>query len=381
MTSRRRLRWTLALLALGVALAHLALLSLEAGRDRPAAVAAAAAPVMLAAVVEPAAEPTVTPAATAAQLASPPTEAVEKAVEAAPPKPVRPPAKPHREAAEPPAPQAAPDPAPAQASIERVAEEGPAPPPDGFAPDEAMPRLMPVAAGPMGPQASAALEAALAAPPPVYRTRIPPAAKVAYRLSRSGFTGSGTLDWKPQGGSYTLRLDGKVALVGTLITQTSRGGFDSAGLAPQRFTDKRLSKAEQAANFQRARGQISFSGPKWELPILAGTQDRLSVMVQLAAVAGAWARPPATGEEVHIYVVGARGDGDVWTVRYLGREAVRTADGGVVDSHKFLREPTSPHGTRAEFWLDPDQGFLPVRARLTDGSGDALELLRDTGAS
>ncbi|MGA0612136.1 DUF3108 domain-containing protein [Caldimonas sp. KR1-144] len=372
MTTRRRLRWTLALLALGVALAHLGLLGL--GGERAAPQPTVAAPVVLAAVpVEPA----------------PPAAAAPAAMPAVQPKPV--PRRAPAQSPAPPMPREAPAPVrddPPVAPIEPVSDDAARPtlaadlPVETAAADDAPPaRLLPVAGGAMSPQASAALAEALASPPPVYRTRIPPAAKLTYRLTRSGFTGTGTLDWKPDGGSYTLRLEGKLPLLGTLITQVSRGGFDRAGLAPLRFTDKRISKSEQAANFQRGRGQISFSGPSWELPILAGTQDRLSVMVQLAAVAGAWTRAPATGEQVQAYVVGARGDGDVWTIRYLGREAVRTADGRIVDSLKFLREPTSPHGTRAEFWLDPGSGFLPVRARLTDGSGDALELLRDAGAS
>lgn len=375
MTTRRRLRWTLALLALGVALAHLGLLGLGGQREAPQPTAAA--PVMLA---------TAAPTEAQANMAASPAET--PAVAPVPqPKPV-----PRRAPAQPPAPSVPREaPAPVQddppvAPVEAGSDDAARPTlvADSrreAADDDAPPaRLIPVA-GAMGPQASAALAEALASPPPVYRTRIPPAAKLTYRLTRSGFTGTGTLDWKPDGGSYTLRLEGKLPLLGTLITQVSRGGFDRAGLAPLRFTDKRISKSEQAANFQRGRGQISFSGPSWELPILAGTQDRLSVMVQLAAVAGAWTRAPATGEQVQAYVVGARGDGDVWTIRYLGREAVRTADGRNVDSLKFLREPTSPHGTRAEFWLDPGSGFLPVRARLTDGSGDALELLRDGEAS
>lgn len=377
MSSRRRLRRTLALLAAAVALVHLALLGM--GRQRAPAAAppgpvavsvAAAAPAL---VAEPAEVPTPvaapTPAAQAAQAA--------------------PVAKPPQRRAQARAASRAPAPAP-----EPMPVEAPAAPPGGPAdvvvadeaappvfasesPDDPPPRLMTVAAATPPPQAAAAQ----AAPPPVYRTRVPGTAKITYKLTRSGISGSGTLEWKTDGASYTLKLEGKLPLVGTLITQVSRGGFDKAGLAPVRFTDKRLSKAEQAANFQRQRGQISFSGPQWELPILAGTQDRLSVMVQLASVAGAWTRPPAAGDQVQVWVVGARGDGDVWTIRYIGRESVRTADGSVVDSLKFLREPSSDHGTRAEFWLDPAKGFLPVRARLTDGSGDALELLRDAAAS
>ena len=211
--------------------------------------------------------------------------------------------------------------------------------------------------------------------PPTYRTRIPAAAKVDYRLSRGAITGSGEIDWRPQGGGYVLRLEGRVPIVGTLITQTSRGGFDAAGLAPERYTDKRLRRAEQAASFQRGAGVISFSGQSPELPMTPGVQDRLSVMLQLAAIANAWAKPPPAGEHFLIRVVGARGDAHVWSLRFEGLQAVDTP-GGSVRALRFLREPESPHDTRAEFWLDPARQYLPVRARLTDGSSDAFELLR-----
>ena len=213
------------------------------------------------------------------------------------------------------------------------------------------------------------------AAPPTYRTRIPAAAKVDYRLSRGAITGSGEIDWRPQGGGYVLRLEGRVPIVGTLITQTSRGGFDAAGLAPERYTDKRLRRAEQAASFQRGAGVISFSGQSPEQPMTPGVQDRLSVMLQLAAIANAWAKPPPAGEHFLIRVVGARGDSHVWSLRFEGLQAVDTP-GGSVRALRFLREPEGPQDTRAEFWLDPARQYLPVRARLTDGSSDAFELLR-----
>ena len=97
------------------------------------------------------------------------------------------------------------------------------------------------------------------APMPTYRTRIPPAALLNYRLSRSGITGTGELDWRPEAGGFSLRLEGSVPIVGTLITQTSQGRFDAAGLAPERYTDKRMRRGELAASFQRAAGVISFS--------------------------------------------------------------------------------------------------------------------------
>lgn len=243
-------------------------------------------------------------------------------------------------------------------------------PPPATSPAE--PTADPLLAAASQPAASGAADDGT--PPPVYRTRIPPPAKLTYRLSRSGLVGVGELDWQPQGRSYILRLEGRLPPLGTLIVQTSRGGFDAAGLAPERHTDRRLRRGEQAANFQRDKGRISFSGPDTELPLLPGVQDRLSVMLQLAAIANAWSRPPAVGSELRIQVVGARGDAHVWTLRYGGPQPVQTAAGSVTALY-FLREPAGPYDTRAEFWLDGARSYLPVRVRLTDGRGEALELL------
>lgn len=237
-----------------------------------------------------------------------------------------------------------------------------------------------LAAAAATPATPVATTAAAVVPPadaatPTYRTRIPPAAQLSYRLSRGGITGSGELDWRPAAGGYVLRLEGRVPIIGTLITQTSRGGFDAAGLAPERYTDRRLRRGEQAANFERTAGRISFSGQSPELPLTPGVQDRLSVMLQLAAIANAWSQPPPTGAHFRIRVVGARGDSHVWSLRFDGVQPVETPDGSV-RALGFLREPENPQDTRAEFWLDPARQYLPVRARLTDGSSDAFELLR-----
>ena len=146
--------------------------------------------------------------------------------------------------------------------------------------------------------------------------------------------------------------------------------------APERYTDKRLRRGEQAANFQRDKGSITFSGPGTELALLPGVQDRLSVMLQLAAIASAWSKPPRVGEHLLIQVVGARGDSHVWALRYEGPQPVRTAEGSVPALH-FSREPDGPYDTQAEFWLDGARSYLPVRVRLTDGRGETLELLRE----
>lgn len=236
--------------------------------------------------------------------------------------------------------------------------------------------VVPVQLGLLGsvwsdPAVAAAPDAALV---PVYSTRLPPAFKWTYSLTRGGVGGTGELTWRPQGTSYQLKLEGKVALVGTVLTQMSRGGLDAHGLAPARFTDRRWRRAEQTADFQRETGRITFSGRADEHPIVPGVQDRLSWLVQLPAIAQADPSRVRAGSTVTLMVVGARGDARTWSLRSAGVQSLRLG-GRTVQAVKLTREREDPHDTLAEVWLDPQRHHLPVRARLTDGDNDALELL------
>ena len=209
---------------------------------------------------------------------------------------------------------------------------------------------------------------------PLYRTLFPPPLTLHYELRRGAVSGTGELRWRPAGDQYELRLDGRVAGIPVLL-QISTGGFDDAGIAPLRFTDQRMRRDVKAANFQRAVGKITFSGPSTEFPLLIGAQDRLSWMIQLAAVAAAEPQRMAPGGKVALYVVGARGDADLWIFRYVAHEDVATV-AGPVPAVKFAREPRGAYDTQVEAWLDPARHHLPVRARLsTSPDGEALELL------
>ena len=203
---------------------------------------------------------------------------------------------------------------------------------------------------------------------PHYRTQLPPAALLRYDLTRGALSGTGELLWQPAGDHYELRLDGRVGPL-AVLTQVSSGGFDEAGLAPLRFTDKRLRRPTTAANFQREAGKITFSGPAAEFPLHAGTQDRLSWMMQLAAVVAAEPTLRSAGATVVLGVVGAHADASVWAFRCIGREPVDTG-GGAVDAIKYLREPREAHDTTVQVWLDPARHFLPVHATQKSGPGD-----------
>ena len=215
---------------------------------------------------------------------------------------------------------------------------------------------------------------------PAYRTLIPPAVTLRYQMRRGFLQGTGELQWRPDGDRYEARLEARLGGI-TVLTQISEGGFDAAGVAPLRFTDQRVRGGLRAANFQREAGKISFSGPSVEYPLLIGSQDRLSWMIQLAAVLEA--QPPRLQDsgKVVIHVVGARGDAKLWVFRFVGLEAIETGV-GVVQAAKFVREAADVYDTRVEVWLDPQRHHLPARALLRAGPDDeGLELLlQDAGA-
>ena len=203
---------------------------------------------------------------------------------------------------------------------------------------------------------------------PHYRTRLPPAALLRYELQRGGLSGTGELLWRPDGEHYELRLDGRVGPL-AVLTQISSGGFDAEGLAPLRFTDKRLRRPASAANFQREGGKITFSGPAAEYALHAGTQDRLSWMVQLAAIVAGEPALRSAGAKVVMGVVGSHADASIWALRCIGHETVETG-AGLIDSIKYLREPRDPYDTTVQVWLDPAHHYLPVHATQKSGPKD-----------
>ena len=207
---------------------------------------------------------------------------------------------------------------------------------------------------------------------PLYRTQLPPAATLRYDINRGLLHGSGELVWRPQGSAYALKLDFKLAGV-TILSQASTGGIDAAGIAPLRFTDQRARRGTTAANFQRnsdkGGDKITYSGSQSEFALKPGAQDRLSWMLQLAAIVAAEPQLGAPGARVVMQVTGSRGDAGLWVFRCIGPEAI-DARGGAIDTIKFVREPREAYDTTVQVWFDPKQHHLPVRATQKSGGSD-----------
>lgn len=262
----------------------------------------------------------------------------------------------------PPAPAQAPptpEPATAAASAADAAPlEAPPPAPAATLMADAAPAPAAPAADPAG-----------GAPPPVFATRFPPAASLQYDLRRGVLSGQGQIHWRPADGRYELLLSATVLGVQAL-DWSSTGALDAAGLAPERFLDRRRGGRSNAANFQRAAGRITFSGPAVEYPLLPGAQDRLSWAVQLAAIVAADPARFGPGAEVPMFVTGARGDAGLWTFAVQAREDLELPAGPVPQALRLRRQRDKPHDTTVEVWLDPARHWLPVRMRWVAGPQD-----------
>lgn len=308
-----------------------------------------------------------TPAVPAAPAAAPAPPAVAK-----PPRPKPAAAATPEPRAEPAALPPAPEPAP-------LATPDAAPPPPDITAAAAEP-VVPAASAPDAAPAPA--QAAAPVPsvppgdaPPTYATRVPPAVTLRYELRRGLLSGQGDLTWRPSAQGYELQIEG-VAFGLSLLGWGSSGSFDAAGLAPQRFVDRRRGRDVRAANFQRDKGVISWSGVTVDTPLAAGAQDRLSWMLQLAAILEADPARFVAGERVVMQVAGARGDADVWTFVVGAREGVDVAGSRIEGALQLRREPRKPYDTGVDVWMDPTRHHLPVRLKLsTAGGGDSLEFL------
>lgn len=246
---------------------------------------------------------------------------------------------------------------------------------------------LPAEAGPAGATHAAATPLQL--PPPqvlVYSMeRRGPAPGLAGVEAEARAVGDARLHWTRDGPHYEAWLIQRSPA--GVRTQRSAGAVTDQGLQPRRHSDQPApGGSEQATHFEPsavsdAPGQIRFSSNQPAQALQAGAQDRLSVLLQLAAWAAGRARTtPARwgpGAQFRVQVAGVR-DAAVWTFRVEGVEPL-LLPGGSMDTWRLTRPPTGPYEPSLEVWLAPALDYLPVRLRLGTAGGGHLEL-RWTGA-
>ncbi|MDR6765518.1 hypothetical protein J2W88_000776 [Acidovorax delafieldii] len=210
-----------------------------------------------------------------------------------------------------------------------------------------------------------------APPPPV---RMPAPTRLAFDVNgqakKFAYSARAELLWQQIGNRYEARQEISAFLVGTR-TQRSVGTVTEQGLLPEKFSDK--SRSEQAAHFDYAKGRVTFSANTPDAAAGPGVQDRLSLFIQLGAMLAADPGQFVPGTQITLTTVSAR-SADRWTFTVEGPETL-DLPAGPTPALKLLRLPRKDYDQKAELWVAPGLGYLPVRIKLTQANGDFADLL------
>jgi hypothetical protein len=231
------------------------------------------------------------------------------------------------------------------------------------------------------PASSLALEGAGqtggAANPPSAAWALPGSVRLRYELRTSdneAYAGTAELIWRHDGTQYEARLRAGNVLRDRL--QTSSGRIDASGLSPNRFVDR--NRTEVATHFEldmrdagAPGGQVVFSNNRPNAALVPGTQDRLSVWIQLSALLAAQPQRVAVDQTWRVPTAGSTSLDD-WVFRVVAFERL-ALPAGELEAWHVVRELRHERDQRLELWLAPSVQWLPVRVRITQNNGTSLE--------
>ena len=186
--------------------------------------------------------------------------------------------------------------------------------------------------------------------------------------------GSADISWRQDGEKYTLNLLATYTLLFknfNVFEQNSTGNISPFGLQPARFSDKRLNRSEVAAHFNYASEKIIFSANKPDVPLLAGAQDRLSVIWQLAGMLAAQPARYPPGSTLTVQTVSAS-DAEPWLFTVNEPETLNLTSGSHI-ALRLTRNPRREFDQKIELWFATGLNYLPARFRFTETNGDYVD--------
>jgi hypothetical protein len=188
------------------------------------------------------------------------------------------------------------------------------------------------------------------------------------------------LDWITQGNNYRLYINIPYAFVGPFVFE-SRGSVDAYGIAPSIYWTQRGTKPPRYSRFDRDQngaGKMYFSEkPDFTPDLLPGTQDRFSLMFQLASLLNGSDKIDEAGSIRGIPVV----DYDtleIWQFKSYGEQNSEDIPslGKTINRHYALMQRESSRFKRqVDIWLARDLDWLPGRMRSIEANGRVLELV------
>lgn len=227
-------------------------------------------------------------------------------------------------------------------------------------------------AGPVPTMAEPAPAEAVAELPPA---ELPAAIDLRYTVSgqAKGFQyhASGTIRLRHDHQRYEAEGSVSAFLLGSR-QQRSEGRIDAAGLHPETFVDRTRRERQVTLDGQARRIRFQHGG---EAPLQAGTQDRLTVALQLGALFEA--RPDAwpSGSRIRLPVVDAT-DVELWDFVVEGPDTL-SLDGRDVPTIRVARLPRRERDRLVQVWLAPALHHLPARIRISEANGDYVDQLID----
>jgi hypothetical protein len=202
---------------------------------------------------------------------------------------------------------------------------------------------------------------------------LPSPALLSYRLSgqEKGITyqASGELRWQHNDSAYAMSLTVKAFLLGSRHWR-SVGQINATGLAPTRFSDSW--RSERAAHFDRPNQRIVFSSNAPTTPLQPGAQDQVSLYVQLAAAMAQSGQQMTPGTRLQIQTATVR-DALPWLLTLEKLETLQI-DGQSLQAVKWVCQPRNRFDAQVEFWVSAAHDWLPARIRITQVSGNFIDL-------
>ena len=214
---------------------------------------------------------------------------------------------------------------------------------------------------------------------------------VAFKLPESGIIyydsyvdgqkyQTGEIDWIVDGNNYRLYINIPYAFIGPFVFE-SRGSVDSYGISPTIYWSQRGTKPPRYSRFDRnesGEGQMFFSEkPEYSPKILPGTQDRFSLMFQLAALLNGDNKVDEAGTIRSIPVVDYN-TLEMWNFKSFGErisEDIPSLGKSVNRHYALMQRDTDPYKRQVDIWLAKDLEWLPGRIRSQESNGRVLELV------
>ena len=209
---------------------------------------------------------------------------------------------------------------------------------------------------------------------PIAAFAAPLAAKYIYGVTftknANSNKGIAELNWQHDGANYALSLTASYFAIPVFI-QNSVGQLAPQGLLPTRFSDKRFRKSEVAAHFNHQLGKITFSANTPDAVLLAGSQDRVSVILQLAGLLAADPAKYPPGATLKLQTIGAT-EAEPWLFTVNEPETLNLAAGPQM-ALRITRNPRREFDQKVELWFAPELNHAPVRFRFTETNGDYVD--------